>query len=68
MGKQKPFWEQTAAEHRAAGALIKNQRARQTAETIKKNNEIIRQIQKLRGGIGGGGAGLGGPLSGRQIR
>lgn len=63
MGKKKSISNMTEAELRASGALVKNQRARQTAETIRKNKEIVKQIQKLRGGslsmggrLGGGGA------------
>jgi hypothetical protein len=68
MGKEKKIWEMSDAELRASSAALKNKKALETENTIRKNKEIVNQIQRLRNGIGGGGAGLGGPLSGRQIR
>jgi hypothetical protein len=60
MGKKKSISGMTDPELRASGALVKNQKARQTAETIRKNKEIVKQIQKLRGGSLGMGGRLGG--------
>ena len=51
----KKFSGMSDAELRASNAVIKNKNAMRSAQTKSNNTEILKQINKLRGGSGGGG-------------
>ena len=51
----KKLSEMSDAELRASHAVIKNKNAMRSAQTKSNNTEILKQINKLRGGSGGGG-------------
>lgn len=55
MPKKKKLHEMSDAELRARKAVLENKAALKARSVAKNNAEVLKQIQRLRGGSGGGG-------------